>query len=142
MFGVIVCPRCNRVRGVDLGSKRISCTGCGHGIDVTRAKVYFRTEDQSELAEAVRRMAMEIAPDLDGEDWGTGSRNEREVEKLDQQGLLVLMIELTGEMDGFTLDDLRERTGTDDMEWLGSMVNRMLDQGLIYEPSPGHFKTV
>ncbi|HVO77858.1 MAG TPA: DUF1922 domain-containing protein, partial [Methanomassiliicoccales archaeon] len=56
MFGVVVCPKCKKARGVVLGSARAKCPRCGHSIDLSKARVFYKTEKQAELAEAVKKM--------------------------------------------------------------------------------------
>jgi predicted RNA-binding Zn-ribbon protein involved in translation (DUF1610 family) len=46
MFGVIVCPSCNRARGVDLSAAAVVCPSCGKKMNVGRAKVYFKTDSE------------------------------------------------------------------------------------------------
>jgi len=146
MFGVIVCPRCSRVRGVDLSRKRVNCPGCGHSIDVTRAKIYFSTEDQAELAEAVRHMAREIAPRLDRQEvepWTLETEQEETIPKrFDEQGLIMTIISLTEEGGGFTLEELMERVGIEDRDGVRTMVSKLLSEGLIYEPEPGLYRAI
>jgi uncharacterized protein with GYD domain len=143
MFGVIVCPRCNRVCGVDLGTKSKRCPACGHRIEVSKAKVYFKTDSQEELAEAVRRLADEIAPPLDK---GLGSKEKREAptarSKLDEVGLRMVTVMLTRRHGEFDIDDLAEEMGDVKREQLESIVRKMLSAGLIYEPSPGKYRSV
>jgi len=146
MFGVIVCPRCSRVRGVDLSRKRVSCPGCGHSIDVTKAKIYFSTEDQAELIEAVGHMAREIAPRLDQQEvepWTLETEKEETIPKrLDEQGLIMIIISLTEEGGGFTLEELMERVGIEDRYGVRAMISKLLSEGLIYEPEPGLYRAI
>ena len=143
MFGVIVCPRCNRVCGVDLGTERKRCPVCGHRIEVSKAKVYFKTDSQEELAEAVRRLADEIAPSLDN---GLKPKEKREQPaertKLDEVGLRMVIVRLTRRHGEFDIDDLAEEMGDVKREQLESIVRKMLSAGLIYEPSPGKYRSV
>jgi hypothetical protein len=146
MFGVIVCPRCNRVRGVDLSRREVTCPGCGLSIDVSKAKVYFRTENQTELAEAVRQMTREIAPGLDStleEAWTVGGgEGEASPKKRDEQGLMIAATKLTEEKGGFTIDELADYLEVDDREWLRTKVSNLLSGGQIYEPETDIFRAI
>ena len=68
MFGVIICPRCNRARGVDLSVKISKCPGCGLHSEVDRMRTFFQTDNELELAEAVRRTNSRMQHSI--EDYG------------------------------------------------------------------------
>jgi len=63
MFGVVVCPRCHRAKGVDLSKKTTTCS-CGFAIRVVPARVRLRVGTERELIEAVRRVSAELAGGL------------------------------------------------------------------------------
>jgi len=146
MFGVIVCSRCGKVRGVDLSSRRTTCPGCGRSIDISKARVYFSTDDQAELAEAVRQMARDTAPELvtsQEENWTAETGEEtRERRKLDEHGLMLAIDQLMDGAKGFTVDDLVEHLGINDREELRKLLSKLLSEGLIYEPEPGVFRAI
>lgn len=145
MFGVIVCSRCNRVRGVELDARRTTCPGCGHSIDVTRARVYFRTEDLGELAEAVRQKAMEIAPTSNGKEtmnWSLEVGKEPVERKLDENALLLAAVRLSERSGDFSLSDLMDECKIEDREKTSELLERMLHEGLIYEPEPGRYRAI
>ncbi len=146
MFGVIVCSRCGKVKGVDLSSKRTTCPGCGRSIDVSRARVYYSTDDQTELAEAVRLMARDVAPELvtrQEEEWTAETEEKAKgVRKLDEPGLMVAIDQLGGKREGFTVDDLVTHLGMDDREMLRRLLSKLLSEGLVYEPEPGIFRAI
>ncbi len=60
MYGVVVCPRCKRAKGVDLKQKTTTCM-CGFEIRVTPAKVKARAATSRELAPLVGQVNAEIA---------------------------------------------------------------------------------
>jgi len=68
MFGGIICPRCNRARGVDLSVKTSKCPGCGLHSEVDRMRTYFQTDNEQELAELVRRTNSRMQHSI--EDYG------------------------------------------------------------------------
>ena len=55
MFGVMICPGAIGPEGSDLSVKTSKCPGCGLHSEVDRMRVYFQTDNELELAEAVRR---------------------------------------------------------------------------------------
>ncbi len=52
MYGVVVCNRCRRAKGVRVGQKTTLCQ-CGHKIELSVARIKRKTEDARELARAV-----------------------------------------------------------------------------------------
>jgi len=52
-LGVIVCPRCKQVKGVNLSSKTTKCTGCGKTLTVQKLKIYYKTDTQEKLRQAI-----------------------------------------------------------------------------------------
>ena len=146
MFGVIVCSRCHRVRGIDLNTKRTVCPGCGHSMDVSKAKIYFKTEERKELAEAVRLKAKEIAPKLDendSESWSIGAEKEIVAKpKLDEQGLLTVALRLSKEKGDFSKEELVNELSLEYKENISLLLEKMLLEGLIYEPEPGKYRAV
>jgi DNA-directed RNA polymerase subunit RPC12/RpoP len=146
MFGVIVCSRCHKVRGIDLATKRTVCPGCGHSMYVSRAKIYFETEDLKELGEAVRQKAKEISPKLDeneAESWSVGAEKEAStIPKLDEQGLLTVALRLSKEMGEFSKEDLMNELGLEGEENISELLEKMQLEGLIYEPEPGKYRAI
>ncbi len=52
-FGVIVCPKCKKVKGVDLSSKTTKCHGCGKFLTIDKLKIFYKTESQEKLQQAI-----------------------------------------------------------------------------------------
>jgi len=63
MFGVVVCPRCHRAKGVDLSKKTTTCS-CGFAIRIVPARIRLRVGTERELIEAVRRVSADLAGGL------------------------------------------------------------------------------
>ena len=53
MFGVICCPKCRFVTGVDLQFKSKKCIKCNYQIKLKKVRVIFKTEDNSELGDLI-----------------------------------------------------------------------------------------
>jgi phage FluMu protein Com len=52
-YGVIICPKCHQVKGVLLTTKTSRCTKCNKIILLKKSKIYFKTNSQQELTEAI-----------------------------------------------------------------------------------------
>jgi len=52
-FGVIVCPQCNQVKGVDLSLKTTKCIRCGKTLQMKKLKIFYETESQEKLQNAI-----------------------------------------------------------------------------------------
>jgi len=63
MYGVVVCPRCTRAKGVDLKQKTTTCL-CGFEIRVVPSRVRARANTARELAPLVGQVSAEIAGGL------------------------------------------------------------------------------
>ena len=148
MFGVIICPRCNRARGVDLSVKTSKCPGCGLHSEVDRMRTYFQTDNEQELAELVRRTNSRMQHSI--EDYGDDvvlarqateeQRKRTKNQSLDFDGMVMIARSLSSEQ-GFGLDDLKGvliKEGYDlDPAKIASV---MLNEVIVYEPKPGRFR--
>ena len=52
-FGVIVCPQCNQVKGVDLSLQTTKCIRCGKTLQMKKLKIFYETESQEKLRKAI-----------------------------------------------------------------------------------------
>jgi ribosomal protein L37AE/L43A len=52
-LGVIVCPQCKQVKGVDLSSKTTKCTRCGKSLQLKKLKIFYETESQQKLRQMI-----------------------------------------------------------------------------------------
>jgi rRNA maturation protein Nop10 len=145
MFGVIICPKCHRARGVSLSAKKVKCPHCGRTIDVSMAKVYHRTEDQEELVLAVQKMTERLAVSI--EDYPAERKRRGKVApkecktKSSEQDLRALAIELTEQKGQFTLEDLMAETGAS-ADKASLLLEKMRSAGLVFETSPDRFKAL
>src|SRR2546422_1635563 len=78
MFGVVVCPRCHRAKGVDLSKKTTSCS-CGFEIRVLPAMVRVRVGTERELIEAVRRVGAGVAGGVAGYEEGIRAPEKKRI---------------------------------------------------------------
>jgi hypothetical protein len=61
-FGIIVCPRCKKAKGVDILSKTTKCIGCGKTLRLDTLKILYKTDSRQELQNALGL----INADMDG----------------------------------------------------------------------------
>jgi hypothetical protein len=148
MYGVVVCPKCNRARGVDLSVKTSKCPGCGSHSDVDRMRIYFQTDNEQELAEAVRRVGTRMQHSI--EDYGEDvvmarqateeQRKRSKNQSLDFEGMSFIARSLSSE-NGFGLDELRDALVKEGYDLdAAKIASVMLNEGIVYEPRPGRFR--
>ena len=52
-LGVVVCPKCKQVKGVDLSKKTSRCPRCGHLLVIPKLKIFYETDSQKQLRQAI-----------------------------------------------------------------------------------------
>jgi len=52
-YGVVVCPNCKLVKGVDLTKKTSRCPRCGHTLVLSKVKIFYRTDSPEDLRKAI-----------------------------------------------------------------------------------------
>ena len=60
-YGVITCPRCKQVKGVDLLSKTTRCIRCGKTLEINKLKIFYETDSQEKLRQAIGQMNAQLA---------------------------------------------------------------------------------
>jgi hypothetical protein len=150
MFGVVVCPKCHRARGADLSNQTTGCAHCGHVIDLSKARVYARTDSKDKLPEAVRRMTEKLAVNI--EDYPAERKNRARAPKLEKkpkradslnlEGLRSLATELNRGKDYFGVQDVKSSCGLESEDDANRLIEKMLDRGVVFEPLAGRFKIV
>ncbi len=56
IYGVIVCPKCKQVKGVDLASKTTKCPRCGKVLKIDKLKIFYKTTSHEKLQNAIGLM--------------------------------------------------------------------------------------
>ncbi|HXZ23974.1 MAG TPA: DUF1922 domain-containing protein [Methanomassiliicoccales archaeon] len=145
MFGVVVCPKCNRARGVKLGSARARCNYCGHSIDLSKARIFYKAETETQLAEGVKRMMERIA--TQGLDADAEIARKRKVPTADRKPSkkavkdpLKAAAQLTALHGTFDLGSFRETLGVSSDEEATSVIEKLLGEGELLEPRPGIYR--
>jgi len=52
-YGVIVCPKCKKVKGTDLSFKTTRCIRCGSVLKIDKLKIFYKTNSQEKLQQAI-----------------------------------------------------------------------------------------
>lgn len=64
-FGVIVCPKCKKVKGVDLSYKTTKCPRCSKVLTIDKLKIFYKTDSQKKLQQAIGLMNAKFDDRLD-----------------------------------------------------------------------------
>jgi hypothetical protein len=59
-FGVIVCPQCKYVKGLELFSKTTKCIRCGKTLELKKLKIFYETDSQEKLRQAIGVLNAEL----------------------------------------------------------------------------------
>ncbi len=150
MFGVVVCPKCHRARGADLSNLTTRCAHCNHLIDLSKARVYARTDSKDKLAEAVRRIAEKMAVNI--EDYPAERKRPtrahqpekklRRADSLNLEELRTLASELNQGKDHFEAEDVKSVLRLKSDDDAHQLLEKMLERGIIFEPQTGRFRIV
>ena len=154
MYGVVVCPRCRKAKGVDLKQKTTTCS-CGFDIRVVPARVRGRATTARELAPLVGQVNAELAggakevrrafaPPKKPRLREVHTRIIAAVPKRGDRSsrMRAAAVELTNELELFTRDDwiqVLEGLGLPDAE--GALAV-LLDANVVFEPKPGFYRVV
>jgi len=60
VLGVISCPKCKNVCGIDLEQKSKKCIKCDYTIKIKKVRIWVKTIEQSNLPELIRKVKEEI----------------------------------------------------------------------------------
>lgn len=59
-FGVVVCPHCKKVKGVDLSCKTTKCPRCGKVLRLENLKIFYKTDSMEKLQQAIGLVNAEL----------------------------------------------------------------------------------
>ena len=152
MYGVIVCPRCHRAKGVSLKQKTTACQ-CGHKIDLSVARVYAKTSDTRELSKAVALQNAKLRGGLkEYEKAASTPKRAKGVHglvadsaakaKSREEKVRAVAVGLTAKLGSFTAKDFTlvlESMSIPDPE---ARLGKLIEIAFIYQPEPGRYKTV
>ena len=154
MYGVIVCPRCKRAKGVDLKQKTTTCA-CGFEIRIAPSRVRARADTARELASLVGQVSAELAGGLAAYRKAAAPARRRRSRDVhlrivgiaskphDRAGRLrAAAVELTRELEVFSLGDWTQvlaGLGIADAE--GALAT-LIRANLVMEPKDGFYRAV
>lgn len=153
MYGVIVCPRCRRAKGVDLVQKTTACV-CGFDIHVTPARVRARADTARELASLVGRVNAELRGGTRAyEEAAEPPRRRRSSDVHTRVAASVgagdrmhrvraAAVALSRELERFSFSDwtiVLERLGIPDPQ---AALEHLIQERAIYEPATGFYRAV
>ncbi len=64
-FGVIACPYCKKVKGVNLNNKTSTCPWCGKVLKIEKLKIFYKTNSQEKLRQVIGLINAELDGKLD-----------------------------------------------------------------------------
>ncbi len=146
-YGVIVCPKCGRARGVESSRKTTTCQ-CGRQIKLARMKLRFVTDSPHELAQ----MVAEVNASLKGAGPMPRARKKRKRVVEDAISERISSIKDPLERMRAVVAELvasKKELGHEDMEKAATVLGkkdpdalaaRLLELGIIYEVGPGKFR--
>tara|TARA_B110000116_G_scaffold129999_1_gene112816 strand:+ start:1175 stop:1387 length:213 start_codon:yes stop_codon:yes gene_type:complete len=60
VLGVISCPKCRNVCGIDLEQKSKKCIKCNYNIKIKKVRIWVKTIERSNIPELVKKVKEEI----------------------------------------------------------------------------------
>ena len=154
MYGVVVCPRCRRAKGVDLKQKTTTCS-CGFEIRVLPARVRARAATPRELAPLVGQVNAELGggAQVVAKAFATPKKarprevHTRVIAAIPKEGdraskVRAAAFQLTNELEVFTKDDwIRVLEGLGIPEPAGALA-ALQDANVEFEPRAGFNRAV
>jgi hypothetical protein len=64
-YGVIVCPKCNSSKAVELYYKTSRCNRCGKILVIDKLKIFYKTNSKQDLIQAIGLINAQIDGKLD-----------------------------------------------------------------------------
>ncbi len=154
MYGVVVCPRCKRAKGVDLKQKTTTCA-CGFEIRVLPARVRGRAATARELAPLVGQVNAELAGGTKVVQKAFAPAKKarpcevhaRVIAAIPTHGdrssrMRAAAVELTNELELFTRDDWMQVLAGLGLADAEGALAVLLDANVVFEPKPGFYRVV
>jgi Domain of unknown function (DUF1922) len=154
MYGVVVCPRCKRAKGVNLKQKTTTCQ-CGFEIDVVPARIRARAETARELAPLVGKVSAELAGGT--EEYRRAQAPARRRRSRDVHVRVIAVagkardrtsrvrsaaIELTRELEVFSLSDWERVLAGLGIPHPDEALATLVEENSVFEPKAGFFRAV
>ncbi len=154
MYGVIVCPRCRRAKGVNLKQKTTTCQ-CGFEIYVVPARIRARAETARELAPLVGKVSAEIAGGT--EEYQRAKSPVRRKRSRDVHVRVIVVagkerdragrvrsaaIELTRELEVFSSSDWERVLAGLGIPHAAEALAMLVKENVVFEPKAGFYRAV
>jgi hypothetical protein len=146
-YGVVVCPKCGKARGVESVRKTVTCQ-CGRVIKVGRMKLLYPTNSPLELADIVGK----VNASLKGGEPMPKAKKKRKADaytaiyekargiKDPLERIRAVVSELTTLKPVFDLEDVERLAAIVGEESSEVFLSKLMASGVVYEVSPGKFK--
>ncbi len=154
MYGVVVCPRCKRAKGVNLKQKTTTCP-CGFEIRVVPAKVKARAATPRDLAPLVGQVNAELAggtkavqallaPPRRARPREVHARIVAAVPRTGDRTtkLRAAAVELTRELEVFTMDDWSRVLEGLGIGGAAAALASLVESNAVFEPKEGFYRAV
>ncbi len=154
MYGVVVCPRCRRAKGVDLEQKTTTCP-CGFTIRVVPSRTLATVGTSRELIEAVRKANAELGGGLGIVERASTPRRRKPGRDVHQRVAAVAAkagdrahriraaaTELSRETGVFTREDLAAVLAALAIPDADGALEELLRANVVFEPREGFYRAV
>lgn len=154
MFGVVVCPRCGRGKGVALKQKTTVCS-CGFEIRVTPSKVRGRAATARELVSLVRRANAQAAGGLEAYEKAITPRKAARIQDVHARVIAAVgsngdratrvrnaAAELSRELERFTRADWGKVLAGLRIMDAEEALDALLRTNAVFEPKAGFYRAV
>lgn len=154
MYGVVVCPRCKRAKGVNLKQQTTTCA-CGFTIRVIPARVRARAETARELAPLVGQVNTEIAGGTEAYHRARAPVRRKRSRDVHIRVIAVAAkardrasrvraaaIELTRELEVFSISDWDRVLAGLGISQPGEALATLLRTNAVFEPKAGFYRAV
>lgn len=154
MYGVVVCPRCKRAKGVALEQRTTTCT-CGFEIRVVAQRIRERTERIHDLPPLVGRVNAEIAGGLKTFEADAAPRRRTRIRDVHARVIAAAVragdrsarlraaaSELTRELEVFTMEDWTRVLAGLDMPDPRGKLEVLLSENAVFEPKTGFYRAL
>ncbi len=59
-FGVIVCPKCRKVKAADLSFQTTRCIKCNKIINLKKVKILYKSDSQEQIRQVIGKINAEL----------------------------------------------------------------------------------
>ncbi len=148
-YGIIVCTDCKFAKVVDLDKKSTKCNHCGKNLKISKMKIHYKTNSQSEATWAVGRINAKIR----GEEFDIDESEEKKdaysqaLEESDhgsnkKERLEIMCRVLTDKIGKIDRDDLKTLSEKGDLGDVDDLIENIRKLEDVYEPENEVFKSV